>query len=164
MRKAYSMTGWRIGYLAGPAGLVRSCIDLQGQMTTNASSIAQRAALAALDSGTSLIGEMVGAFRRRRGIALSELRAEPGVRLAEPEGAFYVFPDLSAFFGKAATGGAPIRGSDELADYLLESARVAVVPGSAFGDDRSVRISFATDDERLREGLGRVRSALAALR
>jgi len=162
--KAYAMTGWRIGYLAGPDYLVKACIDLQGQMTTNATAVAQRAAIAALDSGTALIEGMLEAFRARRELVVSGLGSMGGVSVLPPEGAFYAFPDMSGFFGKAAEGGAgPIRGSDELAEYLLETARVAVVPGSAFGDDSSVRISFATDDERLREALGRVRSALALL-
>jgi aspartate aminotransferase len=162
--KAYAMTGWRIGYLAGPAGLVKACVDLQGQMTTNASSIAQRAALAALDSGTTLIGGMIEAFRRRRGIAVSALAAATGAARTEPEGAFYLFPDLSGRFGSAAPGGGIIRGSDDMAEYLLDAARVAVVPGSAFGDDRSVRISYATSDEALRAGLERIGEALARLR
>jgi aspartate aminotransferase len=162
--KAYAMTGWRIGYLAGPAGLIKACVDLQGQMTTNASSIAQRAALAALDSGTTLIGGMIEAFGRRRGIAVAALGAATGAAQAEPEGAFYLFPDLSSRFGAAAPAGGTIRGSDDMAEYLLSSARVAVVPGSAFGDDRSVRISFATDDVRLRAGLERIGEALARLR
>jgi aspartate aminotransferase len=161
--KSYAMTGWRIGYLAGPESLVKACVNLQGQMTTNASSIAQRAALAALDSGTSLMGGMLEAFRRRRGIAVSVLRAAAGVSLVEPEGAFYVFPDLSSFYGKSAAGKF-VADSDGVAEYLLEEARVAVVPGSAFGDDRCVRVSFATGDERLREGLGRIVEALTALR
>jgi aspartate aminotransferase len=161
--KAYAMTGWRIGYLAGPAGLVKACVGLQGQMTTNASSIAQRAALAALDSGTEHVVGMVEAFRRRRGIAMSALLAASGASILEPEGAFYAFPDLSSYYGRAAAG-RTIRGSDDLAEYLLDAARVAVVPGSAFGEESCARISFATGDERLREGLGRIAEALERLR
>jgi len=161
--KAYAMTGWRIGYLAGPEALVKACVDLQGQMTTNASSIAQRAALAALDSGTTLIGGMLEAFRRRRGLVVAGLGALPGVSLVPPEGAFYVFPDLSSFYGRSAAGRS-VGGSDDLAEYLLDAGRVAVVPGSAFGDDRCVRVSFASDDERLRTALDRIGGALAQLR
>jgi aspartate aminotransferase len=160
--KAYSMTGWRIGYLAGPEALVRACVDLQGQMTTNASSIAQRAALAALDSGTSLIGGMLEAFRRRRELVVAGARKLPGLALAAPEGAFYVFPDVSSFYGRASKGRL-IRGSDDFAEFLLEEARVAVVPGSAFGDDRCVRISFASADERLVEALARMDGALRTI-
>ena len=160
--KSYAMTGWRIGYLAGPAGLVKACIDLQGQMTTNASSIAQRAAFAALESGTSLIGGMLEAFRRRRDMVVKAARALPGLRLIEPEGAFYVFPDVSAHFGKA-WGGKAIAGSDDFAEFLLEEARVAVVPGSAFGDDACVRVSFASADERLATALERMGEALRRL-
>jgi aspartate aminotransferase len=156
--KAYAMTGWRIGYLAGPEELVKACIDLQGQMTTNASSIAQRAAFAALESGTSLIGGMQAAFRRRRALVVEGARALPGLSLVEPEGAFYVFPDVSSYFGGA------VRGSDDFADFLLDEARVAVVPGSAFGDDRCVRISFASADERLAAALARMDKALSSLR
>jgi aspartate aminotransferase len=160
--KAYAMTGWRIGYLAGPEGLVKACIDLQGQMTTNASSIAQRAALAALESGTSLIGGMQAAFRRRRELVLRLARSIPGLEALEPQGAFYIFPDVTSFFGKAA-GGRRIGSSGELAEFLLDDARVAVVPGSAFGDDRCLRISFATSDDRLAAALERVGASLAKL-
>lgn len=172
--KAYAMTGWRIGYLAGPENLVKACIDLQGQMTTNATAVAQRAAIAALDSGTALIGGMIEAFLARRELVVSGLGAIEGVRVLPPEGAFYVFPDMSRFYGMAAKAGAargggigsgkPIRGSDDLADYLLEAARVAVVPGSAFGDDRCIRVSFATGEDRLREGIERIGAALEGLR
>jgi aspartate aminotransferase len=161
--KSYSMTGWRIGYLAGPAALVKACVDLQGQMTTNASSIAQRAAFAALESGTTLIGGMQAAFRRRRDLVVAGARSLPGLRLIEPEGAFYVFPDVSSYFGSAAAGKI-ISSSDDFAEFLLEEARVAVVPGSAFGEDRSVRISFASADERLEAALERMGSALGMLR
>jgi aspartate aminotransferase len=157
--KSYSMTGWRIGYLAGPDELVKACVDLQGQMTTNASSIAQRAALAALESGTSLIGGMLDAFRRRRDLVVALARKLPGFELLEPEGAFYIFPDVSSHFGKEWRGG-KLASSDDFAEFLLEEALVAVVPGSAFGDDRCLRVSFASSDERLEEALERIRRAL----
>lgn len=160
--KSYSMTGWRIGYLAGPAALVKACVDLQGQMMTNASSIAQRAAFAALESGTTLIGGMLEAFRRRRDMVVARARGLPGFGVLEPEGAFYIFPDVSAHYGKAWRG-RTLGGSDDFAEFLLEEARVAVVPGSAFGDDGSVRISFASADERLAAALDRVGEALAKL-
>ena len=161
--KAYAMTGWRIGYLAGPEALVKACIDLQGQMTTNASSIAQRAAFAALESGTTLIGGMQDAFRRRRELVVRGARELSGVRLLAPEGAFYIFPDISSHFGKSGCG-RTIASSDDLAEFLLDEAKVAVVPGSAFGDDSSIRISFASSDERLVAALGRIGSALEKLR
>jgi aspartate aminotransferase len=161
--KSYAMTGWRIGYLAGPAALVKACIDLQGQMTTNASSIAQRAAFAALESGTTLIGDMLAAFRRRRDMIVKAARTLPGFSLSEPEGAFYIFPDVSAHFGKS-WGGRAIGGSDDFAEFLLDAARVAVVPGSAFGDDTSIRISFASADERLAAAIERLGEALQKLR
>jgi aspartate aminotransferase len=161
--KAYAMTGWRIGYLAGPEALVKACIDLQGQMTTNASSIAQRAALAALDSGLDLIGGMLASFRRRRGLVVSRARSLPGFRLVEPEGAFYIFPDVSAHFGKSA-GGRRVDSSDDFAEYLLDEAGVALVPGSAFGDGSCVRISFASSDETLAQALERMGDAVSKLR
>jgi aspartate aminotransferase len=160
--KSYSMTGWRIGYLAGPDALVKACIDLQGQMTTNASSIAQRAALAALESGTSLIGGMLEAFRLRRDLVVAGARKLPGFEFLEPEGAFYLFPDVSAHFGKKWRG-KPLSASDDFAEFLLDEALVAVVPGSAFGDDRCLRISFASSEERLKEALGRLGDALQKL-
>ena len=164
--KAYAMTGWRIGYLAGPEAVVSACIDLQGQMTTNASSIAQRAAFAALESGTTLLGDMLAAFRRRRSLVVAAASALPGLSLGEPEGAFYVFPDVSAHYGRRASsraGARTIASSDDFSEFLLEEARVAVVPGSAFGDDRCVRISFACADERLAAALDRMASALRSL-
>jgi aspartate aminotransferase len=160
--KSYAMTGWRIGYLAGPQALVKACIDLQGQMTTNASSIAQRAAFAALESGTTLIGGMQDAFRRRRDFIVKAARELSGFSLIEPEGAFYIFPDVSAHFGRA-WGPRTLAGSDDFAEFLLEEARVAVVPGSAFGDDRSIRISFASSDERLAAAIERMGVALHKL-
>jgi len=160
--KSYAMTGWRIGYLAGPESLVKACVDLQGQMTTNASSIAQRAALAALESGTSLIGGMLEAFRRRRDLVVAGARALPGLELLEPEGAFYIFPNVSAHYGKAWRKG-KLASSDDFAEFLLEEALVATVPGSAFGDDRSVRVSFANSDEKLASALGRIGEALGKL-
>jgi aspartate aminotransferase len=161
--KAYAMTGWRIGYLAGPAPLVKACIDLQGQMTTNASSIAQRAAFAALESGVTLIGGMQAAFLRRRSLVLERARELPGLGLVEPEGAFYIFPDVSSYYGKSA-GGKAIASSDDLAEFLLEEARVAIVPGSAFGDDHCLRLSFASSDERLAAAFDRMGEAFAKLR
>ena len=161
--KAYAMTGWRIGYLAGPEALVAACVDLQGQMTTNASSIAQRAAFAALESGTSLIGGMLAAFRRRRAFVTTGVAALPGLGLVEPQGAFYVFPDVSSHFGSRG-GGRSIAGSDDFAEFLLDEARVAVVPGSAFGDDRCVRISFAAADAKLESAILRMDRALRSLK
>jgi aspartate aminotransferase len=161
--KAYAMTGWRIGYLAGPADLVKACIDLQGQMTTNASSIAQRAAFAALESGTALIGGMQAAFRRRRDLVVSRARSIPGLGLVEPQGAFYIFPDVTSYYGKGSGGGI-VASSLDMAQYLLDEARVALVPGSAFGDDRSLRLSFASADEKLERALARMGEALSKLR
>jgi aspartate aminotransferase len=161
--KAYAMTGWRIGYLAGPAPLVEACVALQGQMTTNASSIAQRAALAALDSGTSLMGGMQAAFRRRRELAMALARGIPELSFVAPQGAFYLFPDVSALFGKRL-GPRTIAGSDEVSAFLLDEALVATVPGSAFGDDACIRLSFASSEERIRAAFERIGKAFARMR
>jgi len=156
--KAYAMTGWRIGYLAGPLELVKACAKLQGQMTSNASSIAQRAAIAALDSDPAIVASMVAEFRRRRDLSVEALSRIGGLSLLSPEGAFYLFPQVSALpVWKAAPEG---ERSDAVSKYLLEKARVATVPGSAFGDDSSIRLSFASSEGRLREAYARIASLL----
>jgi aspartate aminotransferase len=160
--KAYAMTGWRIGYLAGAAPLIKACTDLQGQMTTNASSIAQRAALAALDSGTAEVEPMRAAFLLRRDLVAGALAAMPGLSFVLPQGAFYFFPDISSFYGKSL-GERKVASSEDMAGLLLEEGRVATVPGSAFGDDACLRLSFASSEERLAEGLRRIGGTLARL-
>ena len=161
--KSYAMTGWRIGYLAAPETLVRACTDIQGQMTTNASSIAQRAAMAALDGGAAAVAEMAAAFRHRRGLALAAAAALPGSSIVPPEGAFYLFPDLSSHFGKSL-GARKVLGSAGLCSLFLEEAGVATVPGAAFGEDACVRISFASSEEKVAEGIRRMAEVLSGLR
>ena len=136
LSKSHAMTGWRIGFLAGPRPLLDACVAIQGQTTTCASSISQRASLAALETEPSVIDAFVAAFAVRRSKAAAALRSIPGVSLVDPDGAFYLFPDLSAYFGLRRKG-RTIDSSDDMALFLLEEARAAFVPGSAFGSGRT---------------------------
>lgn len=165
LSKSHAMTGWRIGFLAGPRPLVDACIALQGQTTTCASSISQKASLAALETDPTVIDAFVAAFARRRERATAILRSIPGVRLVNPDGAFYLYPDLSSFLG-APWRGQTIASTDDLALFLLEEARAAFVPGSAFDPSArgTVRISFAAADERIDAALMRTKAALEDLR
>jgi aspartate aminotransferase len=160
--KAYAMTGWRIGYMAGPEWLVKACSKLQGQMTSGANSIAMRAALEALTGNQSCVTEMRDAFFRRRGLILGHISQIEGVRCPTPGGAFYVFPDLSAYLGKSVNG-RKIETDMDLCIYLLEVGHIATVPGSAFGMNGCVRISYANSDENLEIAMQRLKDALAAL-
>jgi aspartate aminotransferase len=161
--KAYAMTGWRIGYMAGPQWLAKACDKLQGQTTTGATTISQKAAAAALSGDQSCVSEMNIAFRRRKDLVVKLIKDMPGVKLYEPDGAFYVFPKMDAYYGKSFNG-ATIKGSSDLCLYLLEKAHIATVPGDAFGDDACIRISFANSDEKLVEAMKRMKDALAELR
>ncbi len=160
--KTYSMTGWRIGYLAGPQPVIKAATKIQSQSTSNPNSIAQKAAYAALAGPQDCVKEMVKAFKERRDYIVERLNNIQGIKCNTPQGAFYVFPDVSSFFGKSADG-FEIKGSLELADYLLEKAKVACVPGIAFGDDRFIRFSYATDKAQINEGLNRLEEALDRL-
>ncbi|KDD72845.1 class I/II aminotransferase [Helicosporidium sp. ATCC 50920] len=165
--KAYAMTGWRLGYVAGPLPLARAMNIVQSQSTSGPSSIAQHAALAALAMGSrggKVVQETVRAFQRRRDLVVEKLRAMPGVALPEvPMGAFYALPNVSGLVGKgrSAKGYGPIPDAEALADYLLQSAHVAVVPGDAFGVPESLRLSFALADDQLERALDRMAEALA---
>jgi len=160
--KGYAMTGWRIGYMAGPVWLVKACGKLQGQMTSGATSIAMRAALEALTGDQSCVREMRDAFLRRRDLILGHISQIEGVRCPTPGGAFYVFPDLSAYLGKSVDG-RKIETDMDLCIYLLEVGHIATVPGSAFGMEGCVRISYANSDENLEKAMQRLKDALAAL-
>ena len=160
--KSYAMTGWRIGYMGAPLWLAKACDKLQGQMTSGASSIAQKAAVAALLSDQKCTVDMNQAFRRRRDYVLSRIAKMKGVRCDSPDGAFYVFPDMSAFYGKTSNG-KTISGSADMSLYLLEKGQIATVPGDAFGDDNCIRISFATSDENLVKAMDRMEAALKAI-
>ncbi len=161
--KTYSMTGWRIGYLAGPQPVIKAATKIQSQSTSNPNSIAQKAALEALTGPQDCIAEMVAAFKERRNYIVKRLNDMEGVSCNEPQGAFYVFPNMSYYFGKEFDG-KKIEGSLDLADYLLERAKVACVPGIAFGDDNFIRFSYATDMTIIKEGLDRIEDALSALK
>jgi aspartate aminotransferase len=162
--KTYAMTGWRIGYTAGPAPLIKAMGKLQGQSTSNAAHIAQVATLAALTGPTEPIQAMVRAFDERRRVMVDGLRAIPGVSCVEPTGAFYAFPDLSAFHGRRTAQGNVVEDDVALAAYLVEVGRVAIVPGSGFGAPGYQRLSYATSMDNIRRGLDRLREALGALR
>ena len=160
--KAYAMTGWRIGYAAGPEPIIAAMGKIQSQSTSNPASISQKAAVEALSGDQQVIGEMVREFQKRRDYIVETLNAIAGVSCLKPQGAFYVFPNVSAFYGLSC-GDRRISGSAALAEYLLEEAEVAVVPGVAFGDDRHIRISYATSMALIEKGLERIREALLRL-
>lgn len=162
MSKAYSMTGWRIGYAAAERELIAAMTRIQDQSTSNPTSIAQRAALAALQAPDDAVKQMVTAFAERRRVIVDGLNSIPGFRCAEPGGAFYAFPNVSALYGKR-WGDRVINNSDAFAEYLLEVARVAVVPGSGFGADGNIRLSYACSLDTIRNGLARIADAVQAL-
>ena len=163
LAKTYAMTGWRLGYLAGPEKVARAAAKIQSQTTSNACSISQKAAVAALNGPQDSVEIMVQSFARRRDLALKLLAEIPGVTCPKPMGAFYTFPDVSAYFGKR-DGDKIMTDADDLADYLLEKAGTALVPGTGFGDNRTLRLSYAVSDEDLTIGLGRVKEALSQLK
>ncbi|RJX36368.1 MAG: pyridoxal phosphate-dependent aminotransferase [Desulfarculus sp.] len=160
--KAYAMTGWRIGYMAGPLELIKACSKIQGQSTSNPTSIAQKAAEAALNGDQGVVAEMNQSFQRRRNLIMDLMAELPEVTCFRPEGSFYAFPRFAAYYGRKA-GGKEIDGSQTLADYLLEEARVAAVPGVAFGDDACIRFSFAIGDASIEKGMAATKRALAKL-
>lgn len=163
--KGFAMTGWRIGYIAAPANIALACDKLQGQFTSAASSIAQRAALKAVisDPDTPEMRKMKAAFRERRDLMLKLMAEIPGVKLNRPDGAFYLFPDISYYFGKT-DGTTRINDSNDLCMYLINKVFVSLVPGSAFGGPGCIRFSYATSTEKLTEAVRRVKSALADLK
>jgi aspartate aminotransferase len=162
LSKTYAMTGWRIGYAAGAREIIAGMTKIQSQSTSNPNSMAQRAAVAALNGPQDSIQAMVQAFDQRRKHLLQRLNAITGVHCNVPGGAFYAFPDFSHYFNTKA-GGSTIKGSAELCDYLLTGARVALVPGIAFGDDNFIRFSYATGLEMINDGLDRIEDALGKL-
>lgn len=161
--KTYAMTGWRIGWSVGPLAVIKAMNKIQSQSISNPVAISQYAALTALTGPQDAPAEMLAAFRPRRDFFVSALNALPGVTCVEPRGAFYVFPNFSACYGKRF-GDKTIKGSVDLADYFLDEARVASVPGLAFGADDFVRFSFATSLETIKQGMERIGQALAALK
>jgi aspartate aminotransferase len=161
--KGYAMTGWRIGYIGAPLWIAKACNKLQGQFTSGVCSIAQRATLAALQGTGESQKVMREAFRRRRDLVCGLLGKIEGIRVRVPQGAFYVMPDISFYFGKS-TGNTTIHNSDDLSMYLLENAHVATVGGDAFGAPSCLRISYATSDELLVEAIRRIGEALKKLK
>lgn len=163
LSKSHAMTGWRMGFVVAPASVVSAISVLQSQSTSNATSITQWASIAALEGDQEPTRVMKGHFDRRRALMLTLLRAIPGVTCAEPMGAFYTFPNLSAYVGKSGPDGV-IEGDGALCSYLLKTSGVATVPGSAFGAPGYIRLSYATSDENIRRGVARMAEGLAALR
>jgi aspartate aminotransferase len=164
--KGYAMTGWRIGFIAAPLAIAKACDKLQGQFTSGASSIAQRAALTAFitePSSTPDMKIMQAAFRERRDLMLKLLAEVPGMKLNHPDGAFYIFPDISWYFGKS-DGKTVINNANDFCMYLLNNVFVALVPGDAFGDPNCIRFSYATSKEKLTEAVRRIKGALEKLK
>ena len=164
--KAYAMTGWRIGYAAGPRELIRAMTDVQSQVTSNPSSVAQWAAVEALGGSQDEVAKMAGEFDRRRRLIIAGLNALPGVKCVMPKGAFYAFANVSGLFGRTYRDGAAsvtLKGSMDVTAFLLDRAQVAVVPGLDFGSDAHVRLSYATSDALITEGLQRMAAAIATL-
>lgn len=157
--KAFAMTGWRIGYIGAPEWIAKGCTKLQGQVTSGANAIAQRAVITALEAPVEKIRYMVDEFHKRRDLVLQLLGEIDGFALNVPQGAFYVFPDVSAFFGRTLKG-TTIENASDFALYLLEQANVATVTGEAFGNPNCIRISYAASEKELREAMARIKAAL----
>ena len=161
--KAYAMTGWRIGYIAAPEWIVKGCNKLQGQYTSGPCSVSQKAAEAAYNSDQSCVEEMRLAFERRRNLIVSLAKDVPGLEVNCPQGAFYLFPKCSSFYGKSY-GSYTVNSSTDLAMYLLDEAHVATVGGDAFGDPECFRMSYATSDDNIKEAMRRIKEALGKLK
>ena len=160
--KSFAMTGWRLGYIGAPEWIAKACTKIQGQFTSGASSISQRAALAAVSSSPNVILPMKEAFLERRNFMLKELRNIKGIKINEPKGAFYLFPDVSELFGQHFDG-KTVNNADDLCLFLLEEAKVALVTGNAFGSPNCIRISYAASMEQLKEAVYRIKSAISQL-
>ena len=157
--KAFAMTGWRIGYIGAPEFIAKACTKMQGQVTSGANSIAQRATITAVDADPSVLNDMVAAFKSRRDLVVRLVKDIPGFKLNVPEGAFYVFPDVSYYFGKTLRGQL-IKNADDFSMYLLSEATVATVTGDAFGNPNCIRFSYATSEALLTEAMKRIKEAL----
>ena len=163
LSKAYAMTGWRVGYFVGPANLAKAIGALQSQATHHPANMSQYAAVAALNGGMEFVHMMLGEFTTRRNFVVESLRAIPGVIVPKPEGAFYALPEVSAFYGKKTPSGKVVAGSLDLGEYLLADHLLAVVPGIAFGDDRCIRLSYATSLDNLGRAMARLQAGLSSL-
>jgi aspartate aminotransferase len=162
MSKGFSMTGWRVGYIAAPEWIAKACARLQGQYTSGTNSISQKAALAAITGPMDESMKMVKAFKKRRDLVLNMAKDIPGLKINQPQGAFYLFPDVSDVFGKSYNG-TTIQNSSDLSSFLLEEGHVATVSGSAFGNDNCIRLSYATSDDLLEKAITRNKTTLAKL-
>lgn len=158
--KAFAMTGWRIGYIGAPEIIAKACTKMQGQVTSGANSIAQRATITAVEANPSVLNEMVSAFKNRRDLVVTLAKEIPGFKINVPEGAFYLFPDVSAYFGQTLRG-KTINNADDFSMYLLSEANVATVTGDAFGNPNCIRLSYATNEALLTEAFKRIAAALA---
>ena len=157
--KAFAMTGWRIGYIGAPEWIAKACNKMQGQITSGANCIAQRATIAAVNAPLSQIQYMVDEFSKRREIIIDLLKAIPGIKINQPQGAFYVFPDVSDYFGRTLNN-KKIENASDFAIYLLEEAHVATVTGEAFGNGDCIRISYAASEKNIREAIKRISKSL----
>jgi aspartate aminotransferase len=162
LSKTYAMTGWRIGYAAGNKTIIKAMSKIQGQATSCANSIGQKAAVEALNGDQSAVSEMRTTFLRRRDLMLELLKEIPHISCVVPNGAFYVFPDFSHYLGKKING-KTMNDSFDLCDYLLETARVVTVPGDGFGAPGHIRLSFATNSKTIKDGMKRIKTALLKL-
>jgi aspartate aminotransferase len=162
--KTYAMTGWRIGYACGPKELMGAMTKMQSQSTSNATSMAQKAAVEALNGPQDAVAAMCVEFEKRRSYIVERLNAMPGVSCFKSNGAFYVFPNFSGIYGKTTPAGKKIETSSDFAAYLLEDAKVALVPGVAFGDDRFARLSYAISMENIKKGMDRIEEAIKNLK
>jgi aspartate aminotransferase len=158
--KAFAMTGWRIGYIGAPEWIAKACNKMQGQITSGANCIAQRATITALEAPVTKIGYMVEEFNKRRDIVLDLLGKVKGFKLNKPEGAFYVFPDISYFFGKKIKG-QKISNASDFSMLLLEHANVATVTGEAFGAPQCIRMSYAASEDQIREAISRIKKVVS---
>jgi len=163
LSKGYAMTGWRLGYIAAHATIAKACEKIQGQITSGANAVTQRAAITALTTDMKPTAMMVAEFTKRRTRVMELLAAMPGIVCSEPQGAFYVFPQVDSFFGKA-DGEHKIENADDLCMYLLNTAHVSTVTGRAFGEPKCIRISFANSMENIEKGFGKIKDALAKLK
>ncbi len=164
LSKSHAMTGWRIGYAAGPKDIIKAMTNIQSQSTSNPTSIAQKAALAGLTESQDFMVEMIHEFDRRRSFLVKGLNSIQGITCLKPDGAFYVFPNVSMLYGRKTAQGQPINSSIDFALYLLETANVALVHGGAFGSDAHIRLSYATSMENIQKGLERIRDAVSRLK
>ncbi|MEO7264577.1 MAG: pyridoxal phosphate-dependent aminotransferase [Ferruginibacter sp.] len=164
LSKGFAMTGWRLGYIAASEQVAKACDKVQGQFTSGANAISQRAAITALTGDLRPTQAMVEEFKKRRARVMELIKEIPGVECTEPPGAFYIFPDVHTYFGKQTPAGENIANADELCMYLLNTAHVSVVTGKAFGEENCIRISFANSLENIEKGFKKIKDALASLK